>query len=147
MAMAIWHVFLFVPLNLRLVEARSQFSLQTLRSNKSWDFENMTSHYIELFGEHVACLELSGGGNTIQTVFRQGEAQLKVSHLAAGFGERGPGWIGDAWIGRDSLRGIRRTESKSGRELQLRELGRCIGRLDSRGEGRKKTAREGAKEI
>ncbi|CAK9058718.1 Uncharacterized protein SCF082_LOCUS31246 [Durusdinium trenchii] len=61
--------------------------LLLIRSNKSWDFENMTSHYIELFGEHVACLELSGGGNTIQTVFRQGEAQLKVSQATDDVGK------------------------------------------------------------
>ncbi|CAK9059678.1 Uncharacterized protein SCF082_LOCUS31576 [Durusdinium trenchii] len=56
------------------------------RSNATWDFQDSAS-YMELFGEHVACLEGRDGSSPILVAFAEGKAELKVSHAKSHIGE------------------------------------------------------------
>eukprot|EP00435_Cladocopium_sp_Y103_P040098 s2510_g10.t2 len=56
-------------------------------SNQSWDFRNLSANYIELFGQHVACLEATTSGSPVDLAFTTGKAKLKVSHQTADLGD------------------------------------------------------------
>ncbi|CAE7037210.1 unnamed protein product [Symbiodinium sp. CCMP2592] len=51
-------------------------NLLLTRSNATWDFENATSKYMELFGSHVACLVSVSGAEVVPATFERGEVSL-----------------------------------------------------------------------
>ncbi|CAE7497806.1 unnamed protein product [Symbiodinium sp. CCMP2592] len=57
-------------------------SLLLTRSNVTWDFQNTTSKYIELFGSHVACLQSHSGAPVVPTAFETGMEDLLVQNEA-----------------------------------------------------------------
>ena len=60
------------------------------RSNVTWDFENVTSNYMELFGSHVACLVSVAGAKVVPATFEHGEEGL--------FGQNETDYVGkDPW--------------------------------------------------
>jgi len=63
-----------------------QDGLLLTKSNKSWDFKNLTANYIELYGEHVACLELQDGGSPVDQAFKNGKAALTASQSTTDVG-------------------------------------------------------------
>ena len=70
------------------------------RSNRTWDFENTSSKYIELFGEHVACLTADVPHGVVQATFDKGRQDLKIKNEQTFIGKgrldaRVEGWAGN----------------------------------------------------
>eukprot|EP00439_Symbiodinium_sp_Y106_P074421 s3382_g14.t1 len=60
--------------------AKCDGALLLIRSNRTWDFENTSSKYIELFGEHVACLTADVPHGVVQATFDKGRQDLKIKN-------------------------------------------------------------------
>jgi len=60
--------------------AKCDGGLLLIRSNRTWDFENTSSKYIELFGEHVACLTADVPHGVVQATFDKGRQDLKIKN-------------------------------------------------------------------
>ena len=63
-----------------MMQHGSTWNESDARSNRTWDFENTSSKYIELFGEHLACLTADVPHGVVQATFDKGRQDLKIKH-------------------------------------------------------------------